>query len=320
MKFTVAYTLLFLYVVLAITFWGYSLRRQNNIVYALELEKLALRIPDRNSEAYQKELARVKDVKHRRMRQFWGEETTFLFVILLSAGVVYYAYFRQARLSRLQKNFMLSVTHELKTPLAGIKLNMQTLEKRSLDPAMQEKLVRSSVEETNRLNDLCNNILIATQLEDNSKAIYSDEVNLVALAEDLAKEMRGRYPSLDLRTRFDLPEYTISGDATLWKVVLSNLAENARKYSPPGKPIEIALLREGSQTILRVSDQGNGIPDKEKSLIFDKFYRIGNENTRQSKGTGLGLFIVKKIVSLYKYDIAVKNNVPSGSIFEVKLS
>ena len=174
MKFTVAYTLLFLYVVLAITFWGYSLRRQNNIVFALELEKLALRIPDRNSEAYQKELARVKDVKHRRMRQFWGEETTFLFVILLSAGVVYYAYFRQARLSRLQKNFMLSVTHELKTPLAGIKLNMQTLEKRALDPATQQKLVRSSVEETNRLNDLCNNILIATQLEDNSKAIYSD--------------------------------------------------------------------------------------------------------------------------------------------------
>ena len=132
--------------------------------------------------------------------------------------------------------------------------------------------------------------------------------------------MRGRYPSLDLRTRFDLQEYTISGDATLWKLVLSNLAENARKYSPPGKPIEIALLKEGSTTLLRVSDQGNGIPDKEKSLIFDKFYRIGNENTRQSKGTGLGLFIVKKIVSLYKYDIVVKNNVPSGSIFEVKLS
>lgn len=320
MKFTIAYTLLFAYIILAILFWGYSLRKESGMVYALEMEKLHLLYPDSTTSAYRQELAKVEDRKKRRTKQYWGEETTFLFVILLSAGVVYFAYFKQLQLSRLQKNFMLSVTHELKTPLAGIKLNMQTLEKHSLDPPTQQKLIKSSVEETNRLNDLCNNILIATQLEDNKQAVYSEEVDLVKLSDDLVEEMQSRYPKLQIRTHFDLPSLVIQGDKTLWKLVLSNLTENARKYSPADRPIDIRLTREGNRTILSVSDQGSGIPDSEKPRIFEKFYRIGNENTRKSKGTGLGLFIVKKIVTLYKYDIAVRNNSPCGSIFEVTIT
>jgi signal transduction histidine kinase len=93
--------------------------------------------------------------------------------------------------------------------------------------------------------------------------------------------------------------------------------ENARKYSPNQTPIEISFLQKANKAILSVKDNGVGIPDEEKSRIFDKFYRIGNENTRKSKGTGLGLYIVKKIVTLYKYDISVRNNTPQGSIFEV---
>jgi signal transduction histidine kinase len=100
-------------------------------------------------------------------------------------------------------------------------------------------------------------------------------------------------------------------------MVLSNLMENARKYSPNQTPIEISFLQHANKAILSVKDNGVGIPDEEKSRIFDKFYRIGNENTRKSKGTGLGLYIVKKIVTLYKYDISVRNNTPQGSIFEV---
>jgi K+-sensing histidine kinase KdpD len=130
--------------------------------------------------SYQAELAKIEDKKKRRIKQYWGEETTNLFVILLSASVVYFAYFRQQQLNKLQKNFMLSVTHELKTPIAGIKLNMQTLDKHKLDEEKQRKLIKSSVEETNRLSDLCNNILIATQLEDNNKAIYSDQIDMIA--------------------------------------------------------------------------------------------------------------------------------------------
>jgi two-component system sensor histidine kinase CiaH len=318
MKFTIAYTLLFLYIIAAIMFWGYSLRKQNIQFYELEIEKLNLKLSDKQSLSYQAELAKIEDKKKRRIKQYWGEETTNLFVILLSASVVYFAYFRQQQLNKLQKNFMLSVTHELKTPIAGIKLNMQTLDKHKLDEEKQRKLIKSSVEETNRLSDLCNNILIATQLEDNNKAIYSDQIDMIALTKGLIEEMKNRYPTFLLTLKQEVEEFALHGDETLWRMVLNNLIENARKYSDLDTPVIVAIKRSGHTITWSVEDQGIGIADEEKARVFDKFYRIGNENTRKSKGTGLGLYIVKKIVSLYKYDISVRNNTPCGSIFEVR--
>lgn len=318
MKFTIAYTLLFLYIIAAIMFWGYSLRKQNIQFYELEIEKLNLKLSDKQSLSYQAELAKIEDKKKRRIKQYWGEETTNLFVILLSASVVYFAYFRQQQLNKLQKNFMLSVTHELKTPIAGIKLNMQTLDKHKLDEEKQRKLIKSSVEETNRLSDLCNNILIATQLEDNNKAIYSDQIDMIALTKGLIEEVKNRYPTFLLTLKQEVEEFALHGDETLWRMVLNNLIENARKYSDLDTPVIVAIKRSGHTITWSVEDQGIGIADEEKARVFDKFYRIGNENTRKSKGTGLGLYIVKKIVSLYKYDISVRNNTPCGSIFEVR--
>ena len=214
---------------------------------------------------------------------------------------------------------MLSVTHELKTPIAGIKLNMQTLEKRKLDEDIQMKLIKSSVNETNRLNDLCNNILIATQLENTSKAIYTEDVSLEQILSEVIDEMRARYRDLKIALNVYEEDKIIRGDATIWKLVISNLIENARKYSPKDEPIVVEMKQVEGKTLIAVIDRGNGIPDTEKKKIFEKFYRIGNENTRSSKGTGLGLFIVKKIIKMYKYDISVKNNIPKGSIFEVTI-
>jgi K+-sensing histidine kinase KdpD len=238
----------------------------------------------------------------------------------LSAGIVYYAYYRQLKLSQLQQNFMLSITHELKTPIAGIKLNMQTMEKRKLDEETNKELIKSSVLETNRLNDLCNNILIATQLENKRKVMFADEINLTNIVKEEIEEFKTRYPTLIINSLFQVDDFSFKGESTLWKVVISNLIENARKYSPSDEPIEIGISKENNNVKLSIKDKGAGISDAEKLKIFQKFYRIGNENTRNSKGTGLGLYIVKKIVTLYKYDISVKNNSPKGSIFEVLFS
>ncbi|MBL7766267.1 MAG: HAMP domain-containing histidine kinase [Chitinophagaceae bacterium] len=320
MKFTIAYTLLFIYIVIAIVFWGYSLHKQNGIIYQSEKEMLEMRSRIHETSAYESELAALQDKRARRDKQYIGEGSFFLLIILLSAGVVYIAYFRQQQLNKLQQNFMLSVTHELKTPIAGIKLNLQTLEKRKLEEKMQQQLMKTAVHEADRLNDLCNNILIATQLENKRKAIYSEEINLNALITDQAEEMKSRYADLKLDLEIDLPEFSFNGEYTLWKMVISNLMENAYKYSG-GKPITVSLKAgEKNNTVLSVADLGPGIPDDEKSKVFRKFYRIGNESTRSSKGTGLGLFIVKKITRLYKYDITVKNNQPHGAIFEIKFT
>ena len=320
MKFTIAYTLLFVYVIAAILFWGYSLEKQKDVVYQLEktiLENSKLKISDHQ---YNDELKSIEEKRIRRTKQYYGEGSTFLLIILLSAGIVYYAYYRQLKLSQLQQNFMLSITHELKTPIAGIKLNMQTMEKRKLDEETNKELIKSSVLETNRLNDLCNNILIATQLENKRKVMFADEINLTNLVKEEIEEFKTRYPTLIINSLFQVDDFSFKGESTLWKVVISNLIENARKYSPSDEPIEIGISKENNNVKLSIKDKGVGISDAEKLKIFQKFYRIGNENTRNSKGTGLGLYIVKKIVTLYKYDISVKNNSPKGSIFEVLFS
>ncbi len=194
------------------------------------------------------------------------------------------------------------------------------MERHQVEEAVRRQLVESTIAESNRLNDLCNNILVATQLEDTRHAIYTDEINLRELASAVADEFRKRYPELVLRETYPEQDFVFKGEQTLWKLVLSNLVENARKYSPSPAKIDIQVIREGSVFRLCIKDEGVGIPDEEKKHIFKKFYRIGNENVRKTKGTGLGLFLVKKIVELYKYDITVKNNTPKGSIFEVTYS
>jgi signal transduction histidine kinase len=136
---------------------------------------------------------------------------------------------------------------------------------------------------------------------------------------DVVEEIRTRYEDINIQLDIFEGDKMIKGDFMIWKLVMSNLIENARKYSNKEELITVELKPKDKKTIIAVKDLGNGIPDDEKKKIFEKFYRIGNENTRSSKGTGLGLYIVKKIVQLYKYDISVKNNTPKGSIFEVTI-
>src|SRR5690606_7507675 len=111
----------------------------------------------------------------------------------------------------------------------------------------------------------------------------------------------------------------VQGDRFALSLALSNLVENALKYSPGGSPVSVYLNKAGSAAVLQVGDQGPGIPEAEKERIFGKFYRIGNEDTRATKGTGLGLFIVKQVLDNHGAEIHVKNNNPSGTVFEIKI-
>jgi two-component system sensor histidine kinase CiaH len=109
----------------------------------------------------------------------------------------------------------------------------------------------------------------------------------------------------------------IKGDPLLLEILVNNLLENAVKYSPTSSVIYVSLSQKQHQVILKVADEGPGIPDNEKKKVFDRFYRIGNEQVRTTKGTGLGLYLCKKIAADHKADIGVTNNTPTGSIFAV---
>src|SRR5699024_6312475 len=108
-------------------------------------------------------------------------------------------------------------------------------------------------------------------------------------------------------------------DKLMLQIACSNIIENAIKYAPKGSEIVISLEEKNHTVLLQFKDEGEGIPDKEKNKIFNRFYRIGNENTRSSKGTGLGLFLTKKIILQHDGQIHVMNNTPKGSIFEISL-
>jgi K+-sensing histidine kinase KdpD len=110
----------------------------------------------------------------------------------------------------------------------------------------------------------------------------------------------------------------VMGDPLLLQILVNNIIENAIKYTPPKTSISCSLKEESGAIVLRITDEGPGIPDIEKRKVFQKFYRIGSEKTRSAKGTGLGLYLCKKIADDHKAMIRVENNHPTGSVFVVR--
>jgi signal transduction histidine kinase len=316
--FSSLYLLLLAYIITAVVFWEMSLQKLSGRIYAQEVITLKSRIDSTAAPVeFNAELAARKHDLDRRTMQYIGEGSTFIIVILIGAGVVYSSLKRRFMLSRQQNNFMLAVTHELKTPIAAIKLNLQTMEKHQLPQDKREQLVGRSVKEANRLNDLCNNILLASQLEGGTYKPSNDIIDLSQLAEDAVAEYAARHPQ---RFEEDIAGgCSVKGDKVMLQIALNNLLENAVKYTPNDKPITVTLEKSGDKVILQVKDQGAGIPDEEKKKVFDKFYRVGSEETRKAKGTGLGLYLTCKVITQNRGQIVVKDNQPSGAIFEISL-
>ncbi len=316
--FTTAHLLLFLYVVSAIVFWGFSLQKHSKTIYDLEYQALQSEIDSvASAEVYNKRLAVIEEKKNSRTKQYWGEGSTFLLVILIGAAVVYSSFRRSIKLSRQQNNFMLSVTHELKSPIAAMKLNLQTMERHNLDDSKRELLVDRCIAESNRLNDLCNNMLLASQMEGRQYKPSKEELNYTNLIEDSIKEYNTRYPGRLVTDTIE--EVAIIGDRVLVQMAVNNLLENAIKYTPADELITVSLFRKNNYALFQVADKGPGIPDEEKNKVVRKFYRIGNEETRKSKGTGLGLYITSRIIRQHDGKLHIKDNEPHGAIFEMCL-
>lgn len=311
---TITYWVLLLYIIAALLWWAVSLFRQNEKIHALERVALSP-----SSPAYQTQLAAIEAKEKKDIYKYVGEGSAFLFLILVGAFYIYRSVRRQFRLQQQQQNFVMAVTHELKTPIAVSRLNLETLQKYSLEEEKRKKLLQMTLQETLRLDTLINNILISSQLEDNAYRISKEELDLSLLVKATAKEFANRYPERSIQTSVQ-DDISLQGDPMLLKLLLSNLLENANKYSPKGSAVALSLCAKGGAITLTVADEGYGIPDEEKKAVFEKFYRIGNEQTRKTQGTGLGLYICKKIVKDHGGEITVKDNhLPqSGSKFIVQ--
>ncbi len=255
--------------------------------------------------------------RHTRTMWMYGLEGLVMMGLLFWGIIWIYRNLNNSlKLKRQQSNFLLSITHELKTPLASIKLYLETLQKRTLDKEQATTIVQNSLGDVSRLRDLVENVLLAAQLDNSKYELQEFEVNLT---ENIEQTIHRFVTPRNLQTRFNVqlePNVFMVTDATAIEMVMNNLMSNAVKYSPPDGKIEITLRTDPSHVIISVSDEGLGISPEDKKNIFTQFYRSGDEQTRRSKGTGLGLFIVKNLLTLLNGEIKVKNNQTKGTTFE----
>lgn len=308
---TVAYWILLAYILAALVFWFIELDKQNRQMNDYKLSELLTTDP-----SFTEKRDFIIKAQKRKTTQYVSEGVVFLGLIIVGAAFMYRAVRRQFALQRQQENLMMAITHELKTPIAVAKLNLETLQKHHLDEQKQQRLIEMTLQETNRLNALANNILVSAQLE-GGKRTDNEELNFSDLVRSCVNDFKRRFA--DRSWEMELAdEAELTGDPFLLQILVNNLLENAVKYSPATAPVSCKLHQDDSFVILTVADEGPGIPQAEKKKVFQKFYRIGNEETRSSKGTGLGLYLCRKIADQHGATIKIEPNAPRGSRFIVK--
>ena len=248
-----------------------------------------------------------------------GEGSVFIFVFFVGAYSMHRSINRERKLQEQKKNFLLSVTHELKSPLASIKILLQTIQKRDLTKEQVLDFIGKSLRDIERLDDMVENMLLASKIDNHSYNFPKDKFNLSVLVDSIVNRLQitkceGTQQIIDAEIESKIE---ITGDKFALTSVVTNLIENAIKYSGPCETVDVKLFSRDEKVYLEVADHGIGIADHEKTRIFERFYRVGSEETRNTKGTGLGLYIVKEVLDKHRASIKVKDNRPAGSIFEV---
>jgi signal transduction histidine kinase len=259
----------------------------------------------------------INEKLHKRWVMISSEGAVFIGLLMIGFFQIRKTFRKEKELADRQTNFLLSVTHELKSPIASAKLQLQTLQKHELDKEKKQEIIANAISDTDRLNNLVENILLAAKIDNSNFQLHLQNTDLSDYIEENMTQMIKLFNYrqkviLDIEPGISLPI-----DRTSFPSIIINLFENAVKYSPPDSTITIALKKKDGKVKLSVINEGKSIAAEDKKKIFEKFYRVGNEDTRQTKGTGLGLYIVKHIVQQHNATIILKDNIPEGSIFEV---
>ena len=299
------------YMIAAFIWWYVSLEKQNNEIAAIKFQSIQINDPSLKAKTHA-----IQDFQLRKTKQFIGEGLTILVFFLLGAIYVYRSLKKQLRYADQQQNFMMAVTHELKTPIAISHLNIETLLKRDLDSSQQLKLLEATLKETKRLDSLSTNILLTAQLDMGQYEANKQLVNVSELLRQNVKSFQERYPSRICNTMVE-DAMEIQGEPLLIQLLINNLIDNANKYAPVTEPIYIHLQSHQNMIQLIVKDQGPGIAAMDRNKVFEKFYRVGAETTRTTKGSGLGLYLCKRIAEFHNATIQLTTNTPTGSIFTV---
>ena len=284
---------------------------------AYQLSKLGENSYHENSPTSEK----IEEEYTTELFQIFGEGIVFFLILILGSYQIHSGMRKELLLNRQQRNFLLSITHELKSPIAGLKISIETLlNRKNLEEKWRTRLLNNAIKDTERLKNLVDNILMAAKIENQSISFTTQEINLSQVVEETTRKLKdgiGRNVPIRLDVQKDV--YVIGDPIAITSMVI-NLIENAIKYSPVEPEIDVKIVYQNKKAHFSVADNGIGISDEDKRRIFDKFYRVGSEDTRKTKGTGLGLFLVQQLTEYHNGQITVTDNKPKGSIFSISLA
>ncbi|MFN8277541.1 MAG: HAMP domain-containing sensor histidine kinase [Chitinophagales bacterium] len=312
--------LVFGYTMAFSVWWGYLLFAKNETAFKelVTINRINYRpvngIPYEKTKDYEK----IQQKYSRQKVMILSEGSVFIFLLFGGLFLVNRVFKIEIEVADQQRNFLHSITHELKSPLASIKLAVQTIQRRELETQQRDQLLQNALGDVSRLEGLVDNILFAAKMESNAHGFAGEWLNASTVVQEQVNRMKQLTQHIQWQLNV-MPDVELFVDKIGFVSVVVNLLENAVKYSGGSGLVAVELLKENQQVILRVKDEGEGIPEELRARVFEKFFRIGNENTRKTKGTGLGLFIVKRFVEINKGQIVVRENRPRGSIFEMTL-
>lgn len=311
---------------IAFAWWSVLLYSKNKDAYFAKVELLKMGMSAEgiyHSNEHFLHTHEYLELTEKYQRQEWmifGEASVFIISLVIGIWLINRGYNKEIEIAHQRRNFLLSITHELKSPISSIRLVLETFLKRKLSPEQFERFGKNAIKDSERLNELVDNLLFAAKLE-TAYQPHLEPLQLNELVSDLVDSLSEKFPKVIFSKNIPIEIPQIEGDRMGMVSVVTNLIENAVKYNFTEQPkIDIKLSENNGNINLKISDNGIGISDKDKKKIFERFYRVGNEDTRKTKGTGLGLYIVSQIVKTHQGKITVTDNQPQGTVFKIVFS